>query len=276
MSRGGRRTWVGLTFPSTRARSPPWPCESRPPSAVPSCREAHRAPPGACRPSRPFRTRPRQHAIAGALSPPRPSAPTRPPLGTCSTSNRHRPHPFETRPWGERVSCQPCQLHDQQLTIGRARSGERLTMETRVVGMLSLLAALSAAAQPAITTAPATADRNEIPVTLILSGGVSLGSYEAGLSWAVTRLTQVRPGHAPEPRSGRVRLVAVTGGVRRQHQRRAQRDIVVRGSSLPHGYLRRQQPAAQYLDPDRAGPPSSRRRCPIPAGRCVVVEPTSR
>ena len=84
-------------------------------------------------------------------------------------------------------------------------------METRVVGMLSLLAALSAAAQPAITTAPAAADRNEIPVTLILSGGVSLGSYEAGLSWAVTRLTQVRPGHAPEPRSGRVRLVAVTG-----------------------------------------------------------------
>jgi predicted acylesterase/phospholipase RssA len=77
--------------------------------------------------------------------------------------------------------------------------------------MLSLLVALSAAAQPATTTAPATADRSEIPVTLILSGGVSLGSYEAGLSWAVTRLTQVVPGHAADPRSGRFRLVAVTG-----------------------------------------------------------------
>ena len=84
-------------------------------------------------------------------------------------------------------------------------------METRVVGMLNLLVALSAAAQPATTTAPATADRQEIPLTLILSGGVSLGSYEAGLSWAVTRITQVGPGQAADPRSGRVRLVAVTG-----------------------------------------------------------------
>jgi hypothetical protein len=77
--------------------------------------------------------------------------------------------------------------------------------------MLSLLIALSAAAQPATTTAPATADRKEIPLTLILSGGVSLGSYEAGLSWAVTRIAQVLPGHGADPRSGRVRLVAVTG-----------------------------------------------------------------
>jgi len=77
--------------------------------------------------------------------------------------------------------------------------------------MLSLLVALSAAAPPAATTAPATADRREIPLTLILSGGVSLGSYEAGLSWAVTRITQVLPGHDADPRRGRVRLVAVTG-----------------------------------------------------------------
>ncbi len=77
--------------------------------------------------------------------------------------------------------------------------------------MLSLLLALSAAAQPPTTTAPATADRKEIPLTLILSGGVSLGSYEAGLSWAVTRIAQVLPGHGADPRLGRVRLVAVTG-----------------------------------------------------------------
>jgi len=77
--------------------------------------------------------------------------------------------------------------------------------------MLSLLVGLSAAAQPATTTAPATANRKEIPVTLILSGGVSLGSYEAGLSWAITRLTQVAPGQEADPRSGRLRLVAVTG-----------------------------------------------------------------
>jgi len=77
--------------------------------------------------------------------------------------------------------------------------------------MLSLLIALSAAAQPPTTTAPATADRKEIPLTLILSGGVSLGSYEAGLSWAVTRIAQVLPGHGADPRGGRVRLVAVTG-----------------------------------------------------------------
>jgi len=64
--------------------------------------------------------------------------------------------------------------------------------------MLSLLIALSAAAQLPTTTAPATADRKEIPLTLILSGGVSLGSYEAGLSWAVTRIAQVLPGHGAE------------------------------------------------------------------------------
>ena len=84
-------------------------------------------------------------------------------------------------------------------------------MDTRVVGILSLLLALRAAAQPATTTAPATADRKEVPLTLILSGGVSLGSYEAGLSWAVTRIAQVLPGHGADSRLGRVRLVAVTG-----------------------------------------------------------------
>jgi predicted acylesterase/phospholipase RssA len=52
--------------------------------------------------------------------------------------------------------------------------------------------------------------RTDIPIALVLSGGVSLGSYEAGLSWAVVRFSR-GAGSRPRAVSGAPRLVAVTG-----------------------------------------------------------------
>ena len=57
--------------------------------------------------------------------------------------------------------------------------------------------------------APEQLRRTDIPVALVLSGGVSLGSYEAGLSWAVVRYS--REASSRPDASGAPRLVAVTG-----------------------------------------------------------------
>jgi predicted acylesterase/phospholipase RssA len=53
--------------------------------------------------------------------------------------------------------------------------------------------------------------RSDIPLALVLSGGVSLGAYEAGLAWAIVRFSQGAPGEALAAGHGAPRLVAVTG-----------------------------------------------------------------
>jgi hypothetical protein len=57
-----------------------------------------------------------------------------------------------------------------------------------------LLAAL--AAPTLVTDEPEPLRRTDIPLVLVLSGGVSLGSYEAGLSWAVVRFSLGARGQA--------------------------------------------------------------------------------
>jgi len=52
--------------------------------------------------------------------------------------------------------------------------------------------------------------RTDVPLALVLSGGVSLGSYEAGLSWAVVRFSR-DASSGPADARGAPRLVAVTG-----------------------------------------------------------------
>ncbi|HZZ83960.1 MAG TPA: patatin-like phospholipase family protein [Anaeromyxobacteraceae bacterium] len=53
--------------------------------------------------------------------------------------------------------------------------------------------------------------RTDIPVALVLSGGVSLGSYEAGLSWAVVRFSRAVSARPLAAGWGAPRLVALTG-----------------------------------------------------------------
>ena len=80
-------------------------------------------------------------------------------------------------------------------------------MQHRWLALVLLLAAAQAgAAQP-----QATARRTDLPLTLVLSGGVSLGSYEAGLAWAVVHFARQVPDLTMDPRAGRPRLVATTG-----------------------------------------------------------------
>ncbi len=78
----------------------------------------------------------------------------------------------------------------------------------------SLSAAMAALALAQVAPAPATVQeqlrRTDIPLALVLSGGVSLGSYEAGLSWAVVRFSRDASSR-PADASGAPRLVAVTG-----------------------------------------------------------------
>ena len=69
----------------------------------------------------------------------------------------------------------------------------------------------------ALLAAPAmrTDDPGEDQFALTISGGVSLGSYEAGLNWAVVRFLRLREREFNDPRallpSRRPNLVAVTG-----------------------------------------------------------------
>ncbi|GEJ56569.1 hypothetical protein AMYX_13100 [Anaeromyxobacter diazotrophicus] len=73
----------------------------------------------------------------------------------------------------------------------------------------AILAFVLAQAAPA-PAAPEQLRRTDIPVALVLSGGVSLGSYEAGLSWAVVRFSRDASSR-PLAAGGAPRLVAVTG-----------------------------------------------------------------
>ncbi|MBF5042243.1 patatin-like phospholipase family protein [Aggregicoccus sp. 17bor-14] len=75
---------------------------------------------------------------------------------------------------------------------------------------LALGGALAAGAQPAPAPA-APAQRTDLPLTLVLSGGVSLGSYEAGLGWTVVEFARRVPELTMDARAGRPRLVAATG-----------------------------------------------------------------
>jgi predicted acylesterase/phospholipase RssA len=72
-----------------------------------------------------------------------------------------------------------------------------------------LVAALAGPAPP--TEAPEQLRRSDIPLALVLSGGVSLGSYEAGLSWAVVRFSLGARSQGMPAGLGAPRLVAVTG-----------------------------------------------------------------
>jgi len=69
----------------------------------------------------------------------------------------------------------------------------------------------------ALLAAPAAraADPAEDHFALTISGGVSLGAYEAGLNWAVVRFLRLRAREFNQPRaiipSRRPNLVAVTG-----------------------------------------------------------------
>jgi hypothetical protein len=76
-----------------------------------------------------------------------------------------------------------------------------------VTAAILALALAQAAPGPA---APEQLRRTDIPVALVLSGGVSLGSYEAGLSWAVVRFSR-EASSRPLAAGGAPRLVAVTG-----------------------------------------------------------------
>jgi predicted acylesterase/phospholipase RssA len=72
-----------------------------------------------------------------------------------------------------------------------------------------LVAALLGAAQGA--EAPEELRGSDIPLALVLSGGVSLGSYEAGLSWAVVRFSAFAGAPGLPEGLGAPRLLAVTG-----------------------------------------------------------------
>ncbi len=76
--------------------------------------------------------------------------------------------------------------------------------------MTALLAATLASAAPA-AQGPEPLGRSDIPIALVLSGGVSLGSYEAGVSWAVVRFSAGARSHGMPEGLGAPRLVAVTG-----------------------------------------------------------------
>lgn len=76
--------------------------------------------------------------------------------------------------------------------------------------LLALALALAPAA-PAQGAGPEKLRRADIPVALVLSGGVSLGSYEAGLAWAVVRFSRYASSQPLAAGLGAPRLVAVTG-----------------------------------------------------------------
>ncbi|HET9552070.1 MAG TPA: patatin-like phospholipase family protein, partial [Anaeromyxobacteraceae bacterium] len=76
----------------------------------------------------------------------------------------------------------------------------------------ALAGALAAAAPPALATDPDSGGRPDDAVTLTVSGGVSLGAYEAGLSWGFIRyLRMTRAGRAGHAGLFHPRLATVTG-----------------------------------------------------------------
>jgi len=75
-----------------------------------------------------------------------------------------------------------------------------------------LLAAVSAAAQPAAPGPPP--DSQTVPVVLTISGGISLGSYQSGVNWALVeffRHTYHNPGFRARYGNVGYRLAAATG-----------------------------------------------------------------
>jgi predicted acylesterase/phospholipase RssA len=91
-------------------------------------------------------------------------------------------------------------------TMEPQRRGHRVLRVTSLA--LALALAQTASAQG---TGPEQLRRTDIPIALVLSGGVSLGSYEAGLSWAVVRFSRGASSRPLAAGWGAPRLVAVTG-----------------------------------------------------------------
>src|SRR5712671_3249099 len=89
----------------------------------------------------------------------------------------------------------------------------RRPLDSGGLEVVCALIALALVAAPA--AGPRAADPAEDHFALTISGGVSLGAYEAGLNWAVVRFLRVRAREFNQPRallpSRRPNLVAVTG-----------------------------------------------------------------
>src|SRR6266849_3979604 len=75
---------------------------------------------------------------------------------------------------------------------------------------LALIGVLLAAAQP--QTAPAQTNKRAVdPFALTITGGVSLGAYEAGLNWALVSFIKRASALGSERDLPRPRLVALAG-----------------------------------------------------------------
>src|SRR6266851_2712719 len=113
---------------------------------------------------------------------------------------------FDARriPLGARV-CRICPRPGRHLSSGARLGGKQVPFP--------FLIALALVAAPAPGTRAD--DPGEDQFALTISGGVSLGSYEAGLNWAVVRFLRLREREFNDPRallpSRRPNLVAVTG-----------------------------------------------------------------
>src|SRR5712691_10399951 len=113
---------------------------------------------------------------------------------------------FDARriPLGARV-CRICPRRGRHLSSAARLGGKQVPCPFLIA--LALVAAPAAGARAD--------DPGEDQFALTISGGVSLGSYEAGLNWAVVRFLRLREREFNDPRallpSRRPNLVAVTG-----------------------------------------------------------------